>query len=269
MFRNFGVTFSALLALAGADPAQSESIADTQVTFPDYLQHQCTTMPDATTVVFCINRDDTYQSIGKTPTVADEALLKTILSIFPRRMRERVVEIEFYVADFSEGVGAVYPVDSANSRWAMFINTHPDITDDMERMATIVHELKHYLTLNSTQESADTTICGNIIEMLGTCPTRNSVYADYIKEFWSPIFDRKIWPMGDYNRYYDTHPDDFVTPYAVTDAGEDIAESFSEFIFTNKPTDVSLLKNQKVAYFWRFPEFVALRTEIRDNLDLR
>ena len=101
--------------------------------------------------------------------------------------------------------------------------------------------------------------------MLETCPTKSSVYYGFMEQFWKQVYSEAIWPDGNFNDYYDEHPDDFLTPYAVTDAGEDIAESFSEFIFNDLPTNQSLIKNQKIDYFWQFSEFVELRKEIRSN----
>ena len=217
---------------------------------------------------FCIKSDDTYESVGTTPNDTKTKLLQKILSLFPRRMRERLVEIEFSTKDFAEGAASVSPLDEDGVLWQMWVNTHSEaIKDEKEIMVTIAHELTHYLTLNSTQRDSDKRVCSDMIETLNNCPTKSSVYFDFIEQFWKSIYDKSLWPEGDYNGYYDAHSDDFVTHYAVTNPSEDIAETFSFFIFEKEPTDVSKIKDKKMQYFYKFPEFVTLRSEIRSNFE--
>jgi len=47
----------------------------------------------------------------------------------------------------------------------------------------------------------------------------------------------------------------------VTHPAEDIAESFTYFVFTPKPTGNSI-KEQKIAFFYEYPELVKLRSDI-------
>ena len=50
----------------------------------------------------------------------------------------------------------------------------------------------------------------------------------------------------------------FVSYYAVTSPEEDIAESFMYFIFTPKKAAINQ-SAEKVAFFYEFPQLVALR----------
>lgn len=263
----FFLTLIAVVSGCGNDKNRDIN-QTTRVEFPSYLEYKCEKIENPDRVTFCINPDETYVSIGKSETEEDVILLEKILTVFPRRMRERVVTIEFSAENFSEGSAAVNPIDTDKVQWNMWVNTNSEaMNDEKGQMETVAHELKHYLTLNSTQESNNPALCGNLMGMLENCPKESSIYFDFIQKFWKPIYNDKIWPNGDYNSYYDRHPDDFVTPYAVTNSGEDIAESFAEFIFQNKPSDLSLEKNKKIAYFWNFSEFEILRKEIRENLN--
>lgn len=254
-------------------PAQTEQDTGTantavKATFPDYIPYDCeavTTEPTNANRVFCINQDDTFRTLdGKDGRPSDVALLTRILAVFPRRMRERIIEVEFSEEDLAEGVAGVMDANGDGIHWTMWVNTNSESNDsEQELMETIAHELMHYLTLNNTQRSDDKQSCGEAINVLEYCPKDGTVFKDYINRFWQPIW--KDWGSGDYNDYYDDHPDDFVSPYAVTDPGEDIAESFSMFVFNEKPANLSLIKDQKVDYFWQFPEFVTVREEIRSN----
>jgi hypothetical protein len=60
---------------------------------------------------------------------------------------------------------------------------------------------------------------------------------------------------------YTKYSDQFVTDYAATNPHEDIAESWTEFIMRPRPTGTSIA-DDKVQFFYEFPELVQLRSEI-------
>lgn len=263
------IVFSGCGSDSTSTPTKDSNLT-AKVTYPDYVKYSCTPQKEPTSTVFCIKSDDTYMSIGRNPSESEITLLKKILHDFPHRMRERVVEIRLKSEDIGEGSASVSPLDGDTVHWEMWVNTSDGVSDKEDPLeATIAHELKHYLTLNSTQEGKDDSRCGEMMATLDTCPASDSVYFDFIQEFWKTMYDKAIWTSEDaYNYYYEEHPDDFVTPYAVTNSGEDIAETFSFFIFDKEPTDLSKIKDKKIKYFWKFPELVTLRSEIRSNLKM-
>jgi hypothetical protein len=52
-----------------------------------------------------------------------------------------------------------------------------------------------------------------------------------------------------------------VDDYSTTHPAEDIAESFTYFVFGPKPTGNSI-KEQKIAFFYEYPELIHLRENI-------
>ena len=63
------------------------------------------------------------------------------------------------------------------------------------------------------------------------------------------------------------HPDKFVTDYAATNPGEDIAETFSYFVAKAEPASCeSSVTSQKLCFFYKFPQLVTLRKNIRTGL---
>ena len=241
---------------------------DVKIIFPNYIPHECINDNKARITIFCINENDSYLSIGTKPSKYEYKLLDTFLHVFPRKIRERVVEVEFEYKDEFAGAAAATGIDTDNSLWTLWINTNKEASGDItEILKTITHELMHYLTLNITQTTVYADECLGMEKVFANCPKKNTLLYGFIQKFWVPIYDKRIWPKGDYNRYYDEHSDDFVTPYAVTDPAEDIAETFIEFIFNDKPKDSSLIKNQKILYFWKFDEYISLRKEIKKKLN--
>ncbi len=68
----------------------------------------------------------------------------------------------------------------------------------------------------------------------------------------------------DVERLYGDHATWFVSDYAATNVEEDISESFRVFVLEAKPSG-NTIKDQKVNFFYRFPELVELRKAIRDG----
>jgi hypothetical protein len=65
--------------------------------------------------------------------------------------------------------------------------------------------------------------------------------------------------------FYWLHANQFLTSYAAKNPEEDIAESWAFFILSSKPEPTSIA-NQKILFFYEYPELVTLRQEIRDRL---
>ncbi|HKJ37827.1 MAG TPA: hypothetical protein VJ972_03565, partial [Anaerolineales bacterium] len=65
--------------------------------------------------------------------------------------------------------------------------------------------------------------------------------------------------------FYYKYEDQFISSYAATTLEEDIAESWSFFVLAPKPQPSSIA-NEKVLFFYDYPELVQLREEILNNL---
>ena len=60
-----------------------------------------------------------------------------------------------------------------------------------------------------------------------------------------------------------------MTEYAATNPSEDFAESFMVFVLKEKPAKSTadfIHKDQKILFFYDFPELVEIRDFIRNNL---
>ncbi len=64
---------------------------------------------------------------------------------------------------------------------------------------------------------------------------------------------------------YSKNPKAFVTEYAATNTGEDIAESFVSFIFKKK-INPNTIAEQKTQFFYAYPELTKMRDTIRNAL---
>lgn len=160
-----------------------------------------------------------------------------------------------------------------------------DTNDTEELTFTLVHEFGHLLTLNSDQVEVDAYVFKNpddddaYYETEESCATyftgegcakSSSYFYLFFDEFWYDLYDEwsEIQYIEDDDAYYETsdefyfaHEDHFVTDYAATNPGEDIAESWAFFVTQKKPLG-NTIAEEKVLFFYQFPELVSLREEI-------
>ncbi len=170
--------------------------------------------------------------------------------------------------------------------YAWMIEIDPEDTADMQDFTfTLIHEYGHLLTLNSEQVKVDEAVfynpeddnayfdaednCTTYFTGEG-CANSSSYFYLFYDEYWTDIYNEwlDIEMIEDDYAYYDAldefwagREDEFVTEYAMTNPGEDIAESWAVFVTHPKPAG-NTIAEEKVLFFYQFPELVELRSEI-------
>lgn len=222
----------------------------------------------------------------------DSALQNEAWALFtdliPRRDRQMVGRFNVFTDGYSNTLAAVDQIKDDPSRWVLEIDI-ADLEDKEALMFTMIHEYAHLLTLNAAQVIPDPEIvndpaslslqaskaaaCSTYFTGVG-CSYSDSYINTFYNRFWVEINDewKKIDALqyqpagltpyydGLYN-FYKTHRDQFLDDYSVTHPTEDIAEAFAYFVFSPKPVGISI-KEQKVAFFYEYPELVQLRENI-------
>lgn len=161
-----------------------------------------------------------------------------------------------------------------------------------EFVHTIIHEFGHIVTLRNNQVPPDLTrpsppddqeqdepstvelSCRTFYTGEG-CANPGSYINLFVERFWDDIFNEHVSGANaaetqeEYDdfvtRFYDKYPDRFVSEYAATNPGEDIAESFAFFVLQEKPTGDSIAE-QKVLFFYEFEPLIQMRTHMRGQL---
>lgn len=96
---------------------------------------------------------------------------------------------------------------------------------------------------------------------------------DFIDEFWNTRLMQTHFEdvaeitnftvhLAETTDFYDLHPKLFVSEYAASSPDEDIVESFTFFVKNEKPLD-SLVRDEKVRFFYQYPELVQMRNNLR------
>jgi hypothetical protein len=153
---------------------------------------------------------------------------------------------------------------------------------------TLIHEFAHLLTLGPDQVPPSIAIFNNpedndlYLEEASACVTffpgegcsnPDSYINDFYEAFWADLYEEwnEINLIEDEDEYYEAldefyfaYEDQFLTDYSVTHPAEDIAEAFGFFVFAAEP-DGDSIAEQKVLFFYDYPELVELRERILAN----
>jgi len=223
---------------------------------------------------------------------ADSATQETVWNYFtaiiPEKNRPFITEYSVLTDGKDNLLAAVAQTYDDPSKWVLEV----DVADskNYENLTfTLMHEFGHLLTLNADQVvpslnvfnnphnteiyDQEAALCPNYFPGEG-CSKSNSYINHFYQRFWTSIYDE--WNQVDQeqdelayyiklNDFYSKHEDQFVSDYAATNAAEDIAESWAYFVFTPKP-DGNTVAEQKILFFYEYPELVELRQEILNNL---
>ena len=250
-----------------------------------------------TLVTYAVNgdviTDPVYASIPNNlsdyqqDTVAQEKIWNFITWVVPADQRTMVTDFVLYTDGTGESLGAVEQSDSPN--YWMFEMDLIDGDDFPDLVTTVIHEFAHLLTLSHSQVTTDypvfedpddqliydreAAICPNYFTLEG-CSKADSYLNTFFNRFWPDISVE--WQAIDaepdqdlldqrLSRLYQEHSNQFVSEYAVTSPSEDIAETFMFFIISPKPSGTTIA-DQKILFFYDFPELVAMRENILSNL---
>lgn len=183
------------------------------------------------------------------------------VELVPTSARWRVARFEAIAGSVE---GQVEPLSDSLQVWSLRI---AELDSDLLDVA-LVHELGHLISLGPTEVIPAThpsveQQCVTYFSMEG-CAIPGQVFDRFVSSFWDL---EKGWASGDQaaeDRYRES-PGSFVSGYAATNPGEDIAETFVFFVYSLRPTGFTVA-DEKLALLWEFPELVALRSRLRRGL---
>ena len=195
--------------------------------------------------------------------------------LIPIENRGEIVEFEVFHGG-GELLGYVKPInDNDLSRWKLGLAidatgdlTSTSITTDFAY--TIIHEYGHILTLNHLQVDAatDAGSCSTYHTGEG-CSKPNSYINELYNLGWKDIIDEfnAIQTDQQGEDFYNKYQSRFVTNYALSNPGEDVAEVFAVFVTADAAPTGNTIADQKIQAMYNRPELVELRRKIRqDNI---
>lgn len=181
------------------------------------------------------------------------------VELVPASDRWRVGRFEA-IAGSSDG--QLEPVSDSLQVWILRISElEPGVLD-----VALIHELGHLVSLGPGQvlPATDPTVRDNCTTYLSVegCAIEGGVFDRFVDEFWPAEFETDESAA---EARYAASPSSFVTNYAASNPGEDLAETFVFFVYRLRP-DGPTVAEDKIRLLWEFPELVELREALRLRL---
>lgn len=201
-------------------------------------------------------------------------------SLIPQGDRALITRYALFTDGVDGEMAYVEPIEGDPTHWLLAVDG-ADAKNEKELLATLIHEFGHVLTLNNEQVPYDSeaNLGDDALDAAeAACPTfftgegcsqPDSYINAFHEQFWATLADEhgQIDPQDEDALYafYETYADRFVSDYAATNPGEDITESWTHFVLKPKPSGQTIA-DQKVLFFYAYPELVELRAEILQQL---
>lgn len=227
--------------------------------------------------------DDTLDS-----RAAHEGIWNYFTSLVPAEHRSYITEFSILSDGPNNILAGVSPTYDNPYEWTLKI----DVADAVDRYSltySLIHEYGHLLTLNASQVPPDEQVffhpddkalrdqaeasCPRYFTGEG-CSSSGSYMSEFFNRYWSSFYgewkqahstDEQQIQRELLDEFYHVHEEQFLTSYAAASPEEDIAESWAYFILAPRP-EPTTIANQKILFFYEYPELVALRQEILGRL---
>ncbi|MBI5964953.1 MAG: hypothetical protein HY863_15855 [Chloroflexi bacterium] len=238
--------------------------------------------------------DPYYESVSsdlqdeQDDSASHQKLWNYFATLIPIENRQNLAEFSVMTDGQDNILAAVGQTYTDPNLWGLEVDI-ADTQDYYYLSYTLVHEFAHLLTLGPNQVPPSEAIFNNpddndiYLNEISACPNyfpgegcanSDSYINQYYNQFWADIYEE--WDAINleedddvyYKRlddFYYKYQDQFLTDYSATHPAEDIAESFSFFIFSEMPAG-DTIAGQKILFFYNYPELVALRANILGNL---
>ena len=216
-----------------------------------------------------------------------QEIWRFVTDVIPADQRTWIIHFEVYTDGVGGSLGAVEQTDDPHY-WRLQVDLI-DAGSFADLSTTLIHELGHLLTLNDSQVTTDQRVflnpddervyqqaeaaCSTYFVFEG-CSRPDSYLNLFFSRFWTDIYDEWLAVDQEEDRrvyeerldaFYQAYALQFVSSYAATSPTEDIAESFMYFIFSPRPSGETIA-DQKVLFFYEYPEMVDLRQRILEHL---
>jgi hypothetical protein len=209
-------------------------------------------------------------------------------SLIPADQRQMLAEYQAITDGAGDILAVVEQTPDNPDKWILEIDI-ADIADTKNLTFTLLHEFGHLLTLNASQVPPDLRVFehpeNDLIynQEAAACPyyfpgegcsLRDSYINTFYDRFWTGLYEE--WQAIDniqndsrrqdkLDAFFQKYNDRFVDDYAVTNVSEDLAETWAFFVLGPEPQG-DTIADQKLMFFYQYPELVRLRGQILASL---
>ena len=192
-------------------------------------------------------------------TATHQQIWEYFVTLIPANKRTGLEEFMIVTDGESNGLAAVAQTTYDPNLWGLEVDIS-DSDDKLNLTYTLIHEYAHLLTLGPDQVTPSVAIFNNpddddiYYNEASACPVyfpgegcsqADSYINAFFNQFWADIHEewQDINLIEDDDAYYDAlddfyykYEDRFVTDYAATNPEEDIAEAFTFFVLSPRPS---------------------------------
>lgn len=221
-------------------------------------------------------------------SAAHQQIWNYFTALIPAGQRRIIAEYSIITDGQGGTLAAVAQTQSDPNLWELQVDI-ADAGNYYDLTYTLVHEFGHLLTLSPDQVPPSLAVFNNpddeaiYLDEASACPdyfpgegcaNPDSYINDFYRQFWADIYEEwnelNLEENDDayyekLDEFYYKYEDQFLTSYAAANPEEDIAEAWAFFIFSPEPAGDSIAE-EKVLFFYQYPELVELRTNILSNI---
>ncbi len=195
---------------------------------------------------------------------------KRVQALIPADLLSRVVEFAAVTDGEDNTMAYVYPVEALHA-WRLtidyldFLDAEGQLSSDLAD-ETLLHEFGHILSLNETQMDAEAV---GTLQLEEGNLARGSYLNRFYQRFWREYETEREEMQADGDseeanfNFYLAHKGEFLNDYAATSPAEDFAETFAQFVLREQPYSTPSRVEEKLIFFYQFPELMKMRTQIR------
>ncbi len=218
---------------------------------------------------------------GASDTELHDELWGEWSAMIPPYWSRRVTRFEI-ASDGPGGIAAaVQRLDRSGDRWLLSVDPVDAVERRDEYVHTLVHELAHIVTLGAGQVEVDAQPAATLVEQAARCDgppvtegcaAAGSVLAEFSELYWDLTLvggPDGVATIGDREdatiERYLAAPDSYVSAYAASSPGEDLAETFTAMALDTRQPPGSVAA-AKVEFVRADAELFALADRIRATL---
>lgn len=170
----------------------------------------------------------------------------------PANIRQNVTQFLLYTDGHGGNLAYVQQMAVGSTNWRLAIDYKDALANPTALYATIVHEASHLLALQNSEKTLTSESARKTVAVFGECMKKSSYIAKYYDKFWKGTTMKDWQTYGQSNRsaFYKNYHTSFVNTYAATSVSEDFSETFTYFVFSEKPKNAKTIRNQKLRYFY-------------------
>lgn len=214
---------------------------------------------------------------------------KVFYKVFPKKLTQKYLKkIVLFTDGVDEKTGALSALNFTNTEWQLSLDIKDvDFSSNkkerlFQSIYTLLHEFGHLLTLNDTQikPTAKKRQEGDDPYLTFEGQALKKSYMNlFVSRFWNngllkewDVIQRKYCVTEQtrcLEKLHDLYRDnynDFITDYAAESPEEDIVESWVAFVLYEKVKKPETVAQQKINFFYQFPELVKYRKIIKRNI---